>query len=61
MTRIRGLRRALSRQDGIEKMDSMRLEAFKKHERRNSKTTFFIKKILYLVKINNVEFNITCS
>ena len=44
MTRIRGLRRALSRQDGIEKMDSMRLEAFKKHERRNPKTTFFIKK-----------------
>ena len=37
-------RNALSRQESVEKMDSMRLEAFKKHERRNSKTTFFIKK-----------------
>ena len=44
MTRIRGLRRALSRQDGIEKMDSMRTEAFKRHERKNSKKHFFIKK-----------------
>jgi hypothetical protein len=37
-------RNALSRQDSIEKMDSMRLEAFKKHERKNSKKHFFIKK-----------------
>ena len=37
-------RNALSRQDSIEKMDSMRLEAFKKHERKNSKKFYFIEK-----------------
>ena len=37
-------RNALSRQESIEKMDSMRLEAFKKHERKNSKKFYFIEK-----------------
>ena len=37
-------RNALSRQESIEKMDSMRLEAFKKHERQNSKKFYFIEK-----------------
>ena len=54
-------RNALSRQESVEKMDSMRTEAFKRHERKNSKKHFFIKKNPYLENINNVEFNITCS
>jgi len=37
-------RNALSRQESVEKMDSMRTEAFKLHERKNSKKHFFIKK-----------------
>ena len=40
----RSWRNALSRQDSIEKMDFMRLEAFKKHERKNSKKHYFITK-----------------
>ena len=40
----RSWRNALSRQESVEKMDSMRLEAFKKHERKNSKKFYFIEK-----------------